>query len=191
MNSENKKRCIWVPINNPQYIDYHDQEWGVPVYNDNKHFEMLILEGAQAGLSWETVLNKRENYYQAFKQFIPEEVASMMDQELEFLLCNPGIIRNRLKVFSARKNAQVFLDIQKEFGSYNDYIWQFVQGKPLINYPSSLKNIPTRSLESDLISKDLKKRGMSFVGTTIIYAYMQAVGLVNDHMVGCFLCNRK
>lgn len=180
-------RCSWVPLDKPDYIDYHDLEWGVPVHDDNKHFEMLILEGAQAGLSWYTILKRRENYRKLFKQFDPNKVALMDNEELESILTNTGIIRNRLKVFAARKNAQVFLAIQKEFGSFDDYIWQFVDGKPKCNFPRTIKDLPARTLESDLLSKDLKKRGMSFVGSTIIYAHMQATGLVNDHMEDCFV----
>ncbi len=180
-------RCSWVPLDKPDYIDYHDLEWGVPVHDDNKHFEMLILEGAQAGLSWYTILKRREHYRELFKQFDPNKVALMDDEELESILTNTGIIRNRLKVFAARKNAQVFLTIQKEFGSFDDYIWQFVDGKPKCNFPRTIKDLPARTLESDLLSKDLKKRGMSFVGSTIIYAHMQATGMVNDHMEDCFV----
>ena len=182
------QRCGWVGINKPWYESYHDNEWGVPVYDDNKLFEMLILEGAQAGLSWETILKRRNGYREAFKQFDPQLVAEMQDTELESLLGNPNIIRNRLKVYSARKNAKIFLDIQKEFGSFNSYLWSFVDNTPQINSPKSIKELRTSSPESDALSKDLKKRGMSFVGSTIIYAYMQAVGLVNDHVQGCFCC---
>ena len=182
-----KKRCSWVALDKPDYIDYHDQEWGVPVHDDNKHFEMLILEGAQAGLSWYTILKRRESYRKLFKQFDPSKVALMDDEELESILTNTEIIRNRLKVFAARKNAQIFLAIQKEFGSFNNYIWRFVDGKPKLNLPKTIKDLPSRTLESDLLSKDLKKRGMSFVGSTIIYAHMQAIGMVNDHMVDCFV----
>lgn len=181
-----KNRCSWVPLNNPEYQKYHDQEWGVAVHDDNKHFEMLILEGAQAGLSWEIVLKKREGYKKAFKNFDVKKVAKMTDIELEELMQNPNIIRNRLKIFSARKNAIAFIKIQEEFGSFDNYIWGFVGNKPLINNIKNLCDVPTKTQISDKISKDLKKRGMSFVGTTIIYSYMQAVGLVNDHTVDCF-----
>lgn len=184
MNSP--KRCAWVPQNNELYQNYHDTEWGVPVYDDNKHFEFLILEGAQAGLSWETVLKKREGYRKAFKNFVPQKVAKMSDQELENLLQNPDIIRNRLKVFSARKNAIAFLNIQKEFGSFSNYIWAFVDNKPVVGGWDNISQIPVKTDISDKISKDLKKRGMSFVGSTIIYSHMQAVGLVNDHTKDCF-----
>ncbi len=189
-----KIRCGWVGNDKPHYERYHDEEWGIPVHNDDKHFEMLILEGAQAGLTWETILKKREGYRKAFKNFNPSKVANMNDEELEKLLLNPEIIRNRLKVFSARKNAQIFLNIQKECGSFNNYIWQFVGGSPIVNKWKILSEAPATSKESDAISKDLKKRGMSFVGSTIIYAYMQAVGMVNDHLVNCWrykLCNFK
>lgn len=180
------QRCEWVSQNNLEYQRYHDTEWGVPVYDDNKHFEMLILEGAQAGLSWETILKRRDGYRLAFKQFIPELVAKMEDVELDALLGNPDIIRNRLKVYSARKNAQAFLEIQKEYGSFNNYVWKFVDNKVQFLSPKSISEMPVVSPESEALSKDLKKRGMSFVGPTIMYAYMQAVGLVNSHIVTCF-----
>ena len=179
-----KKRCKWVPDDKPDYIAYHDHEWGVPVHDDRLLFEMLILEGAQAGLSWYTILVKREAYRKLFKNFDVKKCAKLTDDELEKILFNPGIVRNRLKVFSVRKNALAFIDIQKEFGSFDAYIWRFVGGKPLVN--TSAKTTVTTP-ESDAISKDLKKRGMSFVGSTIIYAYMQAVGLVNDHHPDCYL----
>lgn len=179
-------RCAWVPDNNLGYQKYHDEEWGVPVHDDSKHFEMLILEGAQAGLSWEIVLKKREGYRKAFKNFDVKKVAKMSDEELEALMQNPNIIRNRLKIFSARKNALAFIKIQEDFGSFDNYIWQFVDNKPLINNIKTLSEIPVKTEISDKISKDLKKRGMSFIGSTIIYAYMQAVGLVNDHANDCF-----
>lgn len=181
-------RCGWVGLNKPFYEHYHDTEWGVPVHDDSKHFEMLILEGAQAGLSWETILKRREAYQIAFKNFDVHSVAQMTDSELEYLLINSNIIRNRLKIFSARKNAKIFIMIQQEFGSFDNYIWRFVDYKPKINRPLSLENIPTSTPESDALSKDLKKRGMSFVGSTIMYAYMQAVGMVNDHVIDCFYC---
>jgi DNA-3-methyladenine glycosylase I len=180
------KRCTWVGIDKPHYAEYHDNEWGIPVHDDQKHFEMLILEGAQAGLSWETILKRRQAYREAFKQFNPEAVAKMNDEELYGLLNDSGIIRNRLKIFSARKNAIVFLEIAQEFGSFDAYVWRFVQGNPIINQPKNLQEVPAWTTESDALSKDLKKRGMSFVGSTIIYAYMQAIGMVNDHLVDCF-----
>jgi DNA-3-methyladenine glycosylase I len=178
-------RCDWAE-SSPLEIAYHDEEWGVPVHDDRKHFEMLVLEGAQAGLSWRTVLLKREAYRKAFHEFDPEIVARMTDSELEELLKNPGIVRNRLKVFAARKNAFVFLAIHKEFGSYDAYVWQFAGGKPIDGKRRTLRDLPAKTAESDALSGDLKKRGMSFVGSTIIYAYMQATGLANDHLVSCF-----
>lgn len=184
-------RCSWVPLDKQDYICYHDVEWGESVHDDYKLFEMLILEGAQAGLSWYTVLKRRENYRKAFNNFDPELVAIMTDEELQKVLLHGDIIRNRLKIWSVRKNAQVFLAIQKEFGSFDTYVWRFVGGKPIINRPLHMASIPTHSFESDVLSKDLKKRGMSFVGTTIMYAYMQAVGMVNDHMVNCYKVIKK
>ncbi|NTW82315.1 MAG: DNA-3-methyladenine glycosylase I [Chlorobiaceae bacterium] len=179
------KRCSWAESSQME-IAYHDEEWGVPVHDDWKHFEMLILEGAQAGLSWKTVLQKREAYRKAFHQFDHVKVASMTDDELEEQLKNPGIVRNRLKVYAARKNALVFLDIQKEFGSFDAYVRQFTEVGPVDGKRINMADVPAKSAESDALSKDLKKRGMSFVGSIIIYAYMQAVGLVNDHLVSCF-----
>lgn len=180
------QRCPWVGQNKPHYEAYHDEEWGVPVHDDIKHFEMLILEGAQAGLSWETILKRRAGYRALFHNFDPEKVALMTDTALEMILQDSRIIRNRFKVFSARKNAQVFLKIQQEFGSFDTYVWAFVGGQTKVNNPVTHKEIPVTSPESDALSKDLKKRGMSFVGSTIIYAYMQATGLVDDHIQGCF-----
>lgn len=184
-------RCDWVGQNKPHYEQYHDTEWGVPVHEDEKHFEMLILEGAQAGLNWETILKRCDGYRQAFKQFNPQAVAQMTDDELNALLNNPEIIRNRLKIFSTRQNAKVFLAIKQEFGSFDSYVWQFVNGKPKINRPKNMEEIPAISKESDALSKDLKKRGMSFVGSTIIYAYMQAIGMVNDHVITCFRAEKN
>ena len=183
---KNLTRCAWVPLNNPEYQKYHDEEWGVPVHDDAKLFEMLILEGAQAGLSWEIVLKKREGYRKAFKGFDIPKCAQMNDEELEALRQNPEIIRNRLKIYSVRKNAVAFIRIQQEFGSFDSYIWSYVDDKTLQNNLASVSEIPTKTEISDKISKDLKMRGMSFVGSTIIYAYMQAVGLVNDHTKDCF-----
>lgn len=183
------QRCPWVGQNKPHYEHYHDTEWGIPVHDDQKHFEMLILEGAQAGLNWETILKRREGYRAAFKQFNPTAVANMSDAELNALLTNPGIIRNRLKIASARKNAQAFIAIQHEFGSFDTYVWKFVNHHPKVNRPKTLQDVPTHTQESDALSKDLKKRGMSFVGSTIIYAYMQATGMVDDHIVDCFRCS--
>ena len=179
-------RCAWVPQNNPEYQKYHDEEWGVAVHDDKKHFEMLILEGAQAGLSWEIVLKKREGYRNAFHDFDVVKCSKMSDLELENLRQNPNIIRNKLKIYSVRKNAIAFINIQKEFGSFDTYIWNFVGGKTINNNLESISQLPAKTTLSDKISKDLKKRGMSFVGSTIIYSYLQAVGLVNDHTTDCF-----
>ncbi len=180
------KRCAWAESGNDLYLTYHDTEWGVPVHDDRKQFEFLLLEGAQAGLSWSTVLNKRENYRKAFVGFDPVKVARFNKKKIESLLKNPGIIRNRLKVGAAVANAIAFLDLQTEFGSFDKYIWQFVGGKPLQNRHRTMNDIPATTPESDTLSKDLKKRGFKFVGSTIIYAHMQAVGMVNDHVVSCF-----
>lgn len=167
------------------YADYHDTEWGVPVHDDRTLFEMLILEGAQAGLSWETVLKKRDNYRRAFHNFDVEKVSNMTDERLEALREDKGIIRNRLKIYAARTNAHAFIKIQKEFGTFNTYLWHFVDNKPVINAWGKFEDIPVTTPISDALSKDLKKRGMTFVGSTIIYAYMQAVGMVNDHLTTC------
>ena len=183
--SDSKSRCTWAG-SDPLYIDYHDREWGVPVHNDRKMFEMLVLEGAQAGLSWITVLRKRENYRKAFEGFDPDTVARYGKRKVEQLLGNAGIIRNRLKIESAIRNAKAFLEVQSEFGSFDRYIWQFVGGKPKQNTRKSMGQIPARTRESDKLSEDLKSRGFKFVGSTICYAHMQAVGMVNDHVVGCF-----
>lgn len=184
-------RCAWVGQNKPYYEYYHDTEWGVPVHEDRKLFEMLILEGAQAGLSWYTILKRREAYREAFKEFDVRAVADMEDSELEHLLAHSDIIRHRLKVFSARKNARVFLAIQKEFGSFDAYVWRFVNDTPRVNFPKSLQDIPSKTPESEVLSRDLKRRGMTFVGSTIMYAFMQAVGMVNDHVVDCFCSSKK
>jgi DNA-3-methyladenine glycosylase I len=181
-----KVRCDWVPIDNPLYVNYHDKEWGVPVHDDRKLFEMLILEGAQAGLSWSTILKKRENYKKAFDNFDFEKISKYDDKKVSELLQNKGIIRNKLKIKSAIKNAKVFLEIRKEFGAFDKYIWNFVNNKSIKNSFKLLSDLPTRTELSDKISKDLKKRGMNFVGPTIIYAFIQAVGIVNDHQVKCF-----
>lgn len=182
-------RCGWAN-GDPIYETYHDEEWGVPVHDDKKHFEFLILEGAQAGLSWITILKRREGYRKAFLGFDAEKVARFSEKDIERLLQDPGIIRNRLKVISAIKNAQVFLAIQKEFGSFDTYIWEFVGGEPVMNKPKDLKAISATSELSDRVSKDLKKRGMNFVGSTIMYAHLQATGIVNDHVRSCFLAAR-
>ncbi|MFK8067257.1 MAG: DNA-3-methyladenine glycosylase I [Gammaproteobacteria bacterium] len=181
-----KTRCGWVPVNDPLYVAYHDQEWGVPVYDDHKLFEMLILEGAQAGLSWITVLRKRENYRQLFDQFNPEKIIHYDQNKISDLLENPGIIRNKLKVNSVVINAKAMLEIQREGQTFSDYLWQFVDGKPIINTWKTLAEVPVSTAESDAMSKDLKKRGFKFIGTTICYAFMQAVGMVNDHTTDCF-----
>jgi DNA-3-methyladenine glycosylase I len=178
-------RCGW-SISDPLMIDYHDNEWGVPVHDDIKHFEMIVLDGAQAGLSWQTVLKKREAYREAFDNFDFRKVARYDDKKINELLNNPGIIRNRLKVSSAIKNANAFLEIRKEFGTFDKYIWQFVDHSTIHNSWKSLKELPAKTSESDSMSKDMKKRGFHFVGSTICYAYMQAAGMVNDHTVGCF-----
>ena len=179
-------RCKWAEGVSPEYIEYHDIEWGVPVYDDKVQFEFLILEGAQAGLSWSTVLNKREGYRKAFADFNVEKVARFTEKRIERLLANPAIIRNRLKVQSAVTNAKAFIAVQDEFGSFSEYIWGFVDGKPIQNRFRKDGDIPATSPESDALSKDLKKRGFKFVGSTIMYAHMQATGLVNDHVTGCF-----
>ena len=181
-----KIRCDWADQKNPKYIAYHDDEWGRPVHDDRVLFEFLILEGAQAGLSWSTILNKRENYRKAFNGFDPKKVASYDEKKVQKLLLDEGIVRNRLKIKSAIQNAKAFLAIQKEFGSFDTYLWGFVKGKQVKNRWKALKDIPPRTELSDAISLDLKKRGMNFVGSTIIYAYLQAVGVVDDHLVGCF-----
>jgi DNA-3-methyladenine glycosylase I len=191
MKSEIKSRCAWVPKDKPDYISYHDHEWGKPVHDDRKLFEMLILEGAQAGLSWYTVLQRRTGYRKAFKNFDPSKVAKMTDVELEKAVATGDIIRNRLKVFSVRRNAKVFLEIQKEFGSFDSYLWGFVNSKPKIHLPKTVKDIPSHITESDMLSKDLKRRGMNFVGGGIAYAYMQATGLINDHTAECFKAKQK
>lgn len=187
---ENKKRCFGSAPGKEFYADYHDKEWGIPVYDDRHLFEMLILEGAQAGLSWETILKRREEYRKAFHNFDPIKVAQMSDDELDALLGNQGIIRNRLKIYAARRNALVFLQIQKDFGSFSKYVWNFVSTKSIVTRRQSLKDIPVSTPISDTLSKDLKKRGMTFVGSTIIYAYMQAVGLVDDHLAECWCSHR-
>jgi DNA-3-methyladenine glycosylase I len=181
-----KKRCPWLKLTNAEYVEYHDKEWGVPVHDDRLLFEMLILEGAQAGLSWETILKKRAEYKKVFKNFDPKKVAKMTAADQKKLMQNPGIVRNRLKIDSTITNAKAFLEIQKEFGSFDKYLWPFVEEKPIQNKFKKMSDYPSRTEVSDRISKDLKKRGFRFVGTTIIYAYMQAVGLTNDHSVDCF-----
>ena len=179
-------RCKWAEGVNLDYIEYNDKEWGVPVHDDKVQFEFLILEGAQAGLSWSTILNKREGYRQAFADFDVEKVARFTDKRVEKLLTNPAIVRNRLKVRSAVTNAKALIKVHEEFGSFSKYIWGFVDGKPIQNKFRKDGDIPATSTASDDLSKDLKKRGFKFVGSTIVYAHMQATGLVNDHVVGCF-----
>ena len=183
-SKQEKKRCAWV--NNELSIRYHDEEWGVPVHDDRMLFEFLILEGAQAGLSWNTILNKRDNYRRAFDGFDPKRVASYDRRKVKQLLADPGIVRNKLKIAAAIENAKAFLRVQEEFGTFDRYIWQFVGGKPRVNKWRSLRQVPARTSESDAMSKDLKRRGFKFVGSTICYAFMQAVGMVNDHSVDCF-----
>jgi DNA-3-methyladenine glycosylase I len=187
--SDRNNRCPWVG-DKAHLIRYHDEEWGVPVHEDRKHFEMLILEGAQAGLTWETILLRREGYRKAFVGFDPARVARFTAQRKAALMKDVGIIRNRLKIDAAVTNAQAFLQVQKEFGSFDRYVWRFVSGKPKINHWKTMKHVPVTTAEGDALSKDLKKRGFRFVGTTIIYAYMQAVGLVNDHTRDCILSRK-
>ncbi len=182
------KRCGWAT--NELAIHYHDTEWGVPLHDDRGLFEFLVLEGAQAGLSWDTILRKRENYRAAFDNFNPEKVARYSDSKIAKLLQNEGIIRNRLKIASAVANAKAFLKMQKEFGSFDKYIWGFVDGKPIANKWKEIGQVPAKTPVSDSISKDLKKRGFNFVGSTIMYAFMQATGIVNDHLVSCFRYKR-
>ncbi len=180
-----KNSCEW-PGDNKLMIEYHDTEWGTPIHDDRKLFELLMLDNAQAGLSWQTVLNKRENYRKAFDNFEPAKIARYNKRKITSLLNNPGIIRNRLKIEAAVTNARAVLEIQKEFGSFDAYIWQFVSGTPIRNRWKTLKQIPATSPESDAMSKALKKRGFKFVGSTICYAFMQSAGLVNDHLIHCF-----
>jgi len=180
------KRCSWVNVDNELMREYHDREWGVPAHDDRAHFEFLVLEGAQAGLNWSIVLNKREGYRRAFSQFDPAKVARYSEARIEKLTADPGIIRNRMKIASAVKNARAFLRVQEEFGSFDTYGWQFVNGRPRQNRWRSLREIPATTAESDALSRDLKRRGFTFVGSTVIYAHMQAVGMVNDHFIDCF-----
>jgi DNA-3-methyladenine glycosylase I len=183
--TENLQRCAWAG-SDPLYITYHDTEWGVPLHDDQRLFEMLILEGAQAGLSWITILRKRAAYRKAFDDFDPRKVARYRQPRIERLLSNDGIVRNRLKIEGTVRNAVAFLDVQREFGTFDAYIWRFVGGSPLQNARRSMKDVPATTPESDAMSKDLKKRGFTFVGSTICYAFMQATGMVNDHVVDCF-----
>ncbi len=180
-----KNRCSWC-LSTEEYITYHDEEWGVPVHDDQKLFEMICLEGAQAGLSWITVLKKRDHYRKVYHNFDPKKVAKYTEAKKAKLLTDPGIIRNKLKVKAFTLNAQLFLEVQKEFGTFDKYIWQFVNHKPIVNKFKSMSEVPVSTPESEAMSKDLKKRGFKFVGSTICYAFMQACGMVNDHMVDCF-----
>ena len=180
------RRCEWAGFSDPIYIKYHDTEWGVPVWNDRKQFEFLILEGAQAGLSWLTILKKRPGYRKNFAGFDPKKVATFSERRIKKILTDPGIVRNRLKVRGAVTNAREFLRVRKEYGTFCKYIWSFVGGRPKQNRFRTLKEIPATSPESDALSKDMKKRGFTFVGSTIMYAHMQAAGMVNDHQLNCF-----
>jgi DNA-3-methyladenine glycosylase I len=180
------KRCSWSSADSPQLVEYHDREWGVPVHNDRRHFEVLVLSGAQAGLSWSLVLKKREGYRRAFDKFDPEKVAHYSKRQIQKLISDPEIIRNRMKIEAAVRNARAFLKIQEEFRDFDSYCWRFVGGRPKLNRWKTTRQIPATSPESGAFSKDLKHRGFSFVGPTVVYAYMQAVGMVNDHLVDCF-----
>ncbi len=186
-----KTRCPWLKMGNPLYVEYHDKEWGRPVHDEHHLFEMLTLEGAQAGLSWETVLNKRKRYREVFKKFDPIKVSKFTPTQIKILLQDPGIIRNRLKIESTVSNAKAFLQVQKEFGNFDRYLWGFVDFKPIMNHFKNLKDYPSKTSISDLISKDLKKRGFRFVGTTIIYAMMQAIGMTQDHAKQCYLYHKR
>jgi DNA-3-methyladenine glycosylase I len=187
MNMEKSHcRCPWVDLNKPDYVEYHDVEWGVPIHDDRRLFEFLVLESAQAGLSWYTVLRKRENYRAAFDNFDPDKIALYDEMKIEALLQNPGIIRNRLKILAAINNAQRFLEIQREFGTFDVYIWSFVGGQPIVNEINVLDDYPVTSPESDALCKDLRNRGLKFLGSTTCYAHMQATGMVNDHTMTCF-----
>jgi DNA-3-methyladenine glycosylase I len=180
-----KKRCPW-PATDPLYVDYHDREWGTPVHDEKKHFEFLVLETMQAGLSWHIILKKRENFRKAFDGFDPSRVARYTERKIRSLLSDPGIVRNRLKIRAAVENARRFLEVQEEFGSFDAYLWGFVGGRPVVNRWKRLGQLPASTPLSDRVSKDLKARGFKFVGTTVVYAHLQAVGLVNDHLTGCF-----
>ena len=185
-NSENPTRCAWTDLGKPDYVDYHDREWGVPVHDDLLLFEFLILEGAQAGLSWYTILRKRENYRMAFDNFDPKRISKYGEDRVLRLMGNPGIIRNRLKILATVSNAQSYLEVQEEYGSFDAYIWRFVDGKPVVNEVRDMSEVPATTPVSDNMSKELRQRGFKFVGSTICYAYMQATGMVNDHSVACF-----
>jgi len=180
------KRCSWASLDNPMLLQYHDREWGVPVHNERKHFEVLVLSGAQAGLNWSLVLKKREGYRRAFDNFDPEKVAHYSETQIQKLASDPSIIRNRMKIEAAVRNARAFLKIQEELGDFDSYCWRFVGGRPKLNHWKAARQIPATSPESEAFSKELKHRGFSFAGPTVVYAYMQAVGMVNDHVVDCF-----
>ena len=184
--ASHEKRCSWVNMNDPLLVEYHDHEWGVPVHGDNRHLEVLVLSGAQAGLNWSLVLKKREGYRRAFDKFDPEKVARYSERQIQTLMIDPEIIRNRMKIEAVVHNARAFLKIQEEFGDFDSYCWNFVGGQPKLNRWKTTRQIPATSPESEALSKDLKQRGFSFVGPTVAYAYMQAAGLVNDHLVSCF-----
>lgn len=189
-SGDGRTRCGWVG-QRPHFIRYHDQEWGVPIHDDRRHFEMLLLEGAQAGLTWETILLRRQGYRDAFAQFDPVQVARFTNKTKAALLTNAGIVRNRLKIESAVTNAQAFLAVQREYGSFDGYVWRFVGDRPKINQWKTASEVPATTPESDALSKDLKRRGFRFVGSTIVYAYMQAAGLVDDHTIDCFVRTRR
>jgi DNA-3-methyladenine glycosylase I len=186
MDSAANKRCSWVKADDPLLLEYHDREWGVPVHSDRKHFEVLVLSSAQAGLNWSLVLKKREGYRRAFDKFDPEKVARYSERQIQALMTDPEIIRNRMKIEAAVQNARAFLKVQEEFGDFDSYCWNFVRGQPKLNRWKATRQIPATSPESETLGKDLKRRGFSFVGPTVAYAYMQAVGMVNDHLVNCF-----
>jgi len=186
---DDKKRCQWVPVDKPLYVKYHDEEWGVPIHDDRLLFEFLILEGMQAGLSWATILNKRENFRKAFDNFDPKIIVRYDQKKLDALMQDSGIIRNRLKIQAAVQNAKAFLEVQAEFGTFDAYMWKFVDGKPIINCWKNIKELPAKTPLSDTISKDMLKRGFKFVGSTIIYSHMQATGMVNDHTADCYRYN--
>ncbi len=185
------KRCAWTNLKNPLYVKYHDEEWAVPVYDDRKLFEFIVLESAQAGLSWEIILGKREGYRKAFRGFDPKKVARMTEKDIAKLLKDPGIVRNRLKIRATVNNAKRFLEVQKEFGSFSNYMWGWVNGKPVKNAWKTIKELPAKTPLAEAMAKDLKKRGFSFLGPTVWYAHMQAVGMVNDHTRDCFCCSKR
>lgn len=187
---DGRTRCEWVPLADPLYLKYHDEEWGTPLHDDRRLFELLILEGQQAGLSWKTILNKRENFREAFDNFDPEKIAQYDDIKISSLLSNKGIIRNRLKINAAVANAKAFLAVREKFGSFDKFMWSFVDGKPIVNSWTSIGDVPARTGLSDSFSKNLRKHGFKFVGSTICYSFMQATGMVNDHTTSCFRYSR-